>query len=292
MFLSLGGIIGIIVGGGVGSSVVDFLSGDLRIKNLPNLPQKIHCSSMVAQNCTIILCGGFGNEKKCLQLDHGTWKEHSTLNQARVAHSIVTTQEAMFIFGGIYSRTTYEYLPKDSTEWIMGKTEIPGGFRIGCAIAVKSDQEIWLIGGQGTEKRILSFDVVSHTFQVVPFQLNVGRYGHRCAFIPKTSKIMITGGYNDDALDSTEILNTDDGSVTTGSPMNSKRDGHGMSIVNINGKDRIAVFGGYDGRTWHDSVEFYNTETEKWETTDLKLNEAKCSFGFLKIKLGDILCQL
>ena len=56
----------------------------------------------------------------------------------------VTTQEATFIFGGGYSRTTYEYLPKDSIQWLMGKTEISGrGFSSGCAIVVKSGQEIW-----------------------------------------------------------------------------------------------------------------------------------------------------
>ena len=52
----------------------------------------------------------------------------------------VTTQEATFIFGGGYSRTTYEYLPKDSIQWLIGKTEISGR---GCAIVVKSGQEIW-----------------------------------------------------------------------------------------------------------------------------------------------------
>ena len=108
---------------------------------------------------------------------------------------------------------------------LMGKIEIIGGFSEGCAIAVKSVQEIWLIGGDGTEKRILSFNVNDHTFQLLPFQLNVGRCGHRCAFIPNTNKIMITGGYNDDVLDSTEILDTEGGSVTMiASPMNSKRD--------------------------------------------------------------------
>ena len=148
------------------------------MKQLPNLPHKISASSMVAHDGNILLCGGFGNPEKCLQLDHGTWREHSTLNRNRVWHSAVTTEIATFIFGGGYSRTTYEYLPKGSTEWIMGRTEIPGGFEYGCAIAVKSGQEIWLIGGGRTEKRILSFDVESHTFQVLPFQLNVGRQGH------------------------------------------------------------------------------------------------------------------
>ena len=91
----------------------------------------------------------------------------------------------------------------------MGKIEILGGFEDGCAIAVKSQQEIWLIGGCGTGMRILSFDVSDHTFQVMPFQLNVGRQGHRCAFIPNANKIMITGGDNVGYLDSTDCNNLD-----------------------------------------------------------------------------------
>ena len=211
------------------------------------------------------------------------------LMQKRVEHSAVTTQAATFVFGGGISNKTYEYLPKDSTKWLMGKTEIPGrGFYNGCAIAVKSGQEIWLIGGFETEKRILSFDVESHTFQVLPFQLNVGRWRHRCAFIPNTNKIMITGGNSS----STEVLDTEDGSVTMASSMNSKRYGHGMDVITINGEDRIVVFGGFDGRNYLDCVEVYNTNTEKWEMTNLKLSKAKYGFSFLAIKLGDILSQL
>ena len=288
MCLSLGRISGIIVAGGIGSSV-DFFIGDLEIKQLPNLPHRIIGSSMVAHNGTILLCGGRDNEQKCLQMDHGTLKEHSTLNKKRDLHSIVTTQEATFIFGGIYSRTTYEYLPKDSTTWHMGKTEIPGGFITGCAISLKSDQDLWLIGGYGTENRILSFNIYDHTFQELPFQLNVRRQGQRCDFIPNTNKMMITGGYSDGYQDSTEMLDTEDGSITMKSPMNSKRAGHGIGVVTINGKDRLAVFGGFDGRTTLDSVELYNSETEKWETSDLKLSEARSGFSCLTVKFGDIL---
>ena len=280
----------IIIAGGIDKSSVEVLTGDLGTKQLPNLPEEIYDSSMVLHNGTILLCGGINNEQKCLQLDHGTWKEHSTLNEKRVWHSAVTTQEATFIFGGYYSKTTYEYLPKDSTKWLMGNTEIPGGFYHGCAISVKSGQEIWLIGGLGTEKRILSFDVESHTFQVVPFQLNVGRFSHRCGFIPNTKKIMITGGCNDGYLDSTEVLDTEDGSIIMASPMNSKRFAHGMGVVTVNGEDRVAVFGGLDdGGDELDCAELYNTQTEKWEMTDFKLSEAKYGFSFLSIKLGHIL---
>ena len=101
---------------------MELLPEDLGIKQLPNLPNRIDGSSMVAHNAAILLCGGFGNEKKCLQLDNGIWKEHSTLNVERDWHSAVTTQTATFVFGGDYSDKTYEYLPKDSTKWLMGKT--------------------------------------------------------------------------------------------------------------------------------------------------------------------------
>ena len=90
-------ISGIIFAGGCGvsffgSSRVDFLVGDQGMKQLPNLSQNINGSSMVAHDGTILLCGGFGNSEKCLQLDHGTWKEHSILNKKRFYHSVVTTE--------------------------------------------------------------------------------------------------------------------------------------------------------------------------------------------------------
>ena len=134
---------------------IEVIFGDLKTKHLTSLPRGIIHSSLILHDGAILLCGGEYNPQKCLQLDHGTWKEHSTLNQERVDHSAVTTQTATFLFGGLYSEKTYEYLPKGSTTWLMGKTEIPRRFSIGCAIAVESDQEILLIGGLGTEKIVL-----------------------------------------------------------------------------------------------------------------------------------------
>ena len=294
MLFFSGRISGIIVAGGHNEcSSVDFLAGDLGMKQLPSLPHNIIGSSMVAHNGTILLCGGgLKNEKQCLQWNHGNWKEYSTLNEERILHSVLTTQTATFIFGGGYSGTTYEYLQKDSTKWLMGKTEIPEGFCNGFAIAVKSEHEIWWIGGGRTEKRILCFNVNVNNFQVLPFHLNAGRVLHRCAFIPNTNKVMITGGCNVGVLDSTEVLDIEYENVTMASPMNSKRFAHGMGDVTINGEKRIAVFGGHDGGNSVVSVELYNTHTERWEMADFKLSKAKHGFGFLPIKLGDILSQL
>ena len=256
---------------------------------------------MVLHNGSIFFLGGHGNEETCLKLNRGVWEEHTTLNEKRMHHSVVTTETVTFIFGGLagfHPSKTYEYLPKDSTKWLMGKTEIPGrDFSRGCAVFVKSKQEIWLIGGYiagaVSLERILIFNVNDHTFRVAPSVLNVARYGHRCAFIPNTNKILITGGrVHAGCFDSTEILDPKDGSVTMASPMNTKRAFHGMGVITINGEERLAVFGGNScSGTWLDSVELYNSQTQKWETTTIKLNQPNSSFGFLTVKLADIVAE-
>ena len=255
---------------------------------------------MIQHNENTFLVGGSSNHQKCLQLVHGTWKEHSVLNFERSFHSAVTAQNTAFVFGGYGSRGTYEYLPKDSTTWLKGKNFIRSGFCNVFAIAVKSDQEIWLIGGNYPNgNRILSFNVSDHTFQTLPLQLIVGRSKAKCAFIPNTKKVMITGGigrreFGSGYLNSTEILDPEDETVTMASPMSSERAGHGIGVFTINGKDRLAVFGGYDGINgrYLDSIEFYNPVTEKWELSDIKLNEPKHCVGFLTAKLSDLISKL
>ena len=298
----------IIVAGSVKSGCfgIEVFTGEFHGLQLSSLPLEISDSSLVLHNGTILICGGWKNFQKCLQSDHGQLIEHSTLNKERYLHSAITTPIATFLFVGHGSKTTYEYLPKDSTIWHMGKNTIPIDFVNGCAIAVKSKQEILLIGSSSflEEDRIVSFNINDYTFKEFPSVLNVGRYAHTCAFIPNTNKIMIAGGYKGsnsvdlsigimmDELDSTEILDTDDGSITMASPLNFKRGDHGMGVITINGEDRLAVFGGRCDDIKLDSIELYNTRTEKWEIPDFKLKEPKEMISFLTVKLGDIISKL
>ena len=177
-------------------STVEVLMEDFGTQGFTTLPIENHGSTLTLSNGAILLCGGIKDMMKCIQWEDGIWKEHSTLNVIRVFHSAVVTQTATFLFGGMESTESYEYLSNNSNTWLMGKTKIPGGFCIGYAIASKDGEKIWLIGGDETEKRILSFNIKEHTFQELPAQLNVGRISHRCAFIPNTNKIMVTGGCN------------------------------------------------------------------------------------------------
>ena len=147
-----------------------------------------------------------------------------------------------------------------------------------------------MIGGSRTQKRILRFNVYDHTFNELPFQLNVGRVSHRCSYIPNTNKIIVTGGfYNGCYLDSTEILDIEKECSTLASPMNSRRSDPGIGVITINGEDKLAVFGGGCDRIWLDSVKLYNNKAEKWETKAIKLKEVKVNFSFLTVKLRDII---
>ena len=270
---------------------------------MPELPYHTKCHSLVMHNSQILLCGAeldsfhrFNRKSlHCLTLIDGKWKKHSTLNKMRFQASIVSTNVATFVFGGANQpftpddgdyRNTYEYLLKNSTTWKMGKTQIPNGFHYGFAIGVKEEQEIWLIGGKGTKKRILSFDVHNHTFRELSFKLNVGRYAHKCAFIPGTNKIMVTGGRNNkNFLDSTEIIDIEGETVIRANPMNTIRFAHEIGNMTINNEERLVVFGGPQSGN---SVEVYNPHTQTWQNSNIKLKNSSYTFGFLNTKLRNV----
>ena len=118
--------------------------------------------SLILHKDKILFCNTCS--KVCFELVDGSWKKHSTLVKSRGSlppPSTVTTNYGTFIFSG----DTYEYLLNESSEWQIGKTTIPEGFRDGCVIALKSKPEILLIGGYNTWRRILSFNSpVSNSF--------------------------------------------------------------------------------------------------------------------------------
>ena len=273
---------------------VDMIAGDLRTKQLPNLPFTDTADPVIFEHNDKILLLCATKQKKCYQLDvkGHTWKEHSILNRMRIWTSAIATNTATFIFGGNFSPHSFEYLPKGSTTWMIGKSQIPGGFsRGGCAIFDERNNEILLIG---SGRKILSFSIENHTFDVLPQELNVGRWGHQAILIPGTNKVLITGGEDDldecKDLDSTEILDLKDKSIEMASPMNCKRACHGLGLINVNDRQRIAAFGGnnyVDGCL--NSVEFYDPITDKWEISyHIKLEEARADFGYITTKWTNI----
>ena len=258
---------------------------------MDHIHQRYHI--LIKHNDSILLCL---DNKDCFKLERGSLIPHSTLNIFRTFATGVTINSETFIFGGPWGEDTYEYLPKGSNTWILGNCKIPGGMENACAIPIESKQEILLIGGSinnyGTQKRILKFKVKNHTFEELPTKLIYGRQGHRCAFIPGTKKIIITGGasLHHSSMSSTEILDTEDYSITMAqNQMNVGRSCHGIGIITVNDEDRLAVFGGINRQCGAlESVEIYNADTQKWVMSDMKLSGKRYGFGFLSVKYKDL----
>ena len=146
-------------------------------------------------------------------------------------------------------------------------------------------------------------------------KLKVGRRDHKCAYIPGTNKIVITGGmvgalfarpykpgektisdFRGSVFDSTEIIDIDSETISMGNPMNLRRHSHGIGHVAINGKDKLVVFGGTDGGGNNakalDEIEIYDNETDQWKLSTIRLDKGVRNIECLNIKLGEILESL
>ena len=108
-----------------------------------------------------------------------------------------------------------------------------------------------------------------------------GRFAHRCALIPGSNKLVITGGYDEYLTEplkledqpirnSVEIISIEDGSLMhiVSNPMNVARYSHGIGVVTIDDEDRLAVFGGWGDRGIAEDLEVFNFQTQTWEVSD------------------------
>ena len=273
------------------SGRVEILSNESSLTNrtLKDSPKNNNAFPLlIVHGDTLLLCGGYSTQHNCLKYENG-WKEHSILNHHRTFSSAATTTNGTFIFGGGpgYVGQSFEFLPKNSNMWELGRTQIPVEFDSGCAVEVPEMNAILLIGGWRTETRILKFEIETQEFKVMNMTLIKKRYHQECARLPDTNVIAITGGAVDkkNVHDSTELLNLEENTIIIGSPINTSRWRHGMAVITVDDEDRLAIFGGRDENgDYLDSVETLNPRSRKWEVmNNLKLKESKEEFGYISL---------
>ena len=256
---------------------------------------------IITENEEVLNCGGDWSaySKICYVYDKEsqTWKHHSDLMQARYRATSITMPNGVFIFGGQYSPTTYEYLAKNDKLWQEVSGSIPNGFQDGCGVRLNNN-EVALVGGEDTDRRILKYNTATNMFKKLSTRLQKPRVGHSC--ITLENKILVVGGYNEvydedynesqttasRTLASSEIINMSDGTAgLSAGDLNSERNSFGLATLGGNSK-KILAFGGTidvvngDGLPWIDSVEEYDEETRQWHTLDIKLSQKKFEFGY------------
>ena len=187
----------------------------------------------------------------------------------------------VYIFGGRESPTTCDFLPKNNTGvWQAGPT-IPNGFKYGCGLKI-SPEELLLIGGLGTEDRIMSFNTRTNIFSTFG-SLQQGRYHHSCALL--NNLILVAGGYSGGYLSSTEVIPLANGIPRYGGNLNPARYEFGLATIGGHYK-RVISFGGYtgwDGSSYLSTVEEWNEDTEEWKLAPYSLEEGKTEFASLAV---------
>merc|ERR1712223_1212503 len=254
---------------------------------VPDLPEgrnRGHNMIMTANN-DILTCGGgiIPYKQKCYRYDKAsrTWNPHSDLKQERYSAASITMPNAVYVFGGRKSYNTYEYMVNDEYVWQEGKTSIPGGFNKGCVVKLNNN-ELALVGGRGTESRIMKFNTATKVFTENWGRLKQPRRGHACVTLGNS--ILVVGG-GPGYLASSELINIEDGrqSETVVGDLNSERSNFGLVSLGGGNMKKILAIGGSGFPSNHDSVEEYDENTGQWKNVTMKLSEKKSAFGYLAV---------
>ena len=270
-----------ITSGGIDTNVIKTLEviGDPE-ENLPRLPEANYAHAMIITNNNelMTLGGNYGDKKQCYKLVNGKWQKQNPLTQPRKYAVGITMADGIYVFGGLDSPLTSDFLPNGQSEWQAGPAVLEPGIDQRHGVAI-SPTELLLVGGATSLNKILKYKIGSRTSTEFGSLLE-GRLNHRCFF--HRGKVVVVGGYL--ALNSTEIINISDGTSRKVGDLNVARESHGMGIAHINGKSKLIVFGGYNSVDGYlDSIEEWDDESETWTISTLKLSEAIHSFGYCQL---------
>merc|ERR1711902_460562 len=132
---------------------------------MPDLPvgRNLGHNMIMTANNDILTCGGgiIPYKQKCYRYDKTsrTWNPHSDLKQERYSAASITMPNAVYVFGG---RKLY-------------------------------NNELALVGGAGTESRIMKFNTATKVFTENWGRLKQPRRGHAC--VPLGNNILVVGGF-------------------------------------------------------------------------------------------------
>jgi len=203
---------------------------------------------------TPVLCGGYlGSEKvrseKCFRFKNSVWAEFASMKEKRDVAAAVMHNGKLHVFGG-YSG----YSNLQTTETINVDGEVSYGPDLPSAVdshaMTKINDTVSILSGGWTDTDSTSgktwyYNHDTETFTSGPDLLQGRRYSHGSAInvdkVTKSKIVVVTGGYNGNNMDSTELLIN--GQWQTGPPLPKAIEG--FSMLEMHGD--TYVIGGYGG---------------------------------------------
>jgi hypothetical protein len=179
-------------------------------------------------NNNALICGGRAGSKRlddCFSINHNGIKNGSRLSRPRYsAASVVWNSTTLWLTGGILDGSGRT----KSTEFVQLTGTTPGPdlpLEVGwhCLVSL-NDTTVLFIGGwlqNGTTSKATWFYNTDHKTWTDGPSLILGRHSHSCALFKSpqhghTDTVIITGGVNNDAIASTELLNLESNSWESG----------------------------------------------------------------------------
>ena len=136
---------------------------------VPNLSISISKNSLVLSNDgELISCGGgqTNDYKQCHVLDKKKWVPHSVLTNPRRLATAIVMPNGIYIFGGIESPTTSDFLPNGAKTWEPGPSVPDHGIQLGSGVKISDKvqccQLCLKILKSFFKKRLLGFTEVIH----------------------------------------------------------------------------------------------------------------------------------
>ena len=258
---------------------------------MPSLPDANSDHSMIItyDNLAMVFGGYINGRKQCYHLDRGSWKLQKPTTLPRESAITISMPDGTYSFGGIFLGdvehcNSSDFLPREKSEWEVGPP-LPEPLSEGHGVAISST-ELILIGGYSTRRMVLIYNVEDQTWTDLGDILVNGRCHHRSVFF--NGKVIVSGGneehYTLEGTKSTEIIDLSNFTSKRVGDLNIARHHHGMGIMEINGKDKVVVFGGSNKQDKElDSVEEWDEKTETWTLSTMKLSEPKSSFAYCQI---------
>jgi len=240
------------------SSVEAFVPSANRNCQLPSMPTIRYFHTLDG----LVACGGSGGSSNCLTFSSGHWITSHHLLQLRYNHVSWASKEGIILMGGDSSSQTTELLQQDGTT-------VPG-FSLkymserSCTIAEQDTNTVIVTGGHDVWTMVTRYSADGSS-EVFP-PLNEGRDNHACgSYLDKsgTRVLIVTGGYYEYFISSTEVLVGSASTWTTVNPFPFAL--VGMRGVTVN--NMFYVLGGTtDGGSGTKSAVYGWTGSE-WEMT-------------------------
>ena len=247
-------------------------------------------SMVVNNNNELMVFGGQGQSEKskvCLVYKNNEWTHHSIMVMGRIHSCSIVMPNGIYVFGGRpcfppMSHLSCEFLPNDQLYWSILHTQIPRpGLSMASCVAISPFEIIFTGGVAPASKRIMVFNTLTKEWNLNGEELIHGRWGHKSFLF--NGKLIITAGQNETGvLSSTEILELKSWKPKESGRLHEARWGHGIGVINIKGKQKLLVFGGWsvNRKIRHTSVEAWNDDEECWEKSELCLPQGISHFAY------------